>query len=317
MPTLTGVVTSTTLNVRPEPNTLKKPIGTLNRGASIDILDRTGGWFKIPWKGATAFVHGDYVAIKEAEPAAGFFHEEEDLKSVPLPPEEAKRVTVSGGLSPVQRLVARTWNSQGGLLRVLSDRVAIEPAATVAVLCVESGGKGFNTDGSMIIRFENHVFWREWGKTNAALFESHFSNNKAQGWKDHEFRENLRGKWREFHGDQLLEWRVLEFARSLHDTAALRSISMGSPQIMGFNHARVGYDSVHSMFDAFRSDIRFHTIALFDFLQGPGTTSPLVVALQRKRFSDFASLYNGPGQAAMYGERIQAHAEAFVSMVSL
>ncbi|HET6272949.1 MAG TPA: N-acetylmuramidase domain-containing protein [Bacteroidota bacterium] len=316
MPGLTGVVTATTLNVRPEPTTLKQPIGTLKRGISVSILDRAGGWFKIPWSGAAGYVHGDYLTIQDSNPAAGFFHEEDDLKIVPLPPKEFERIDVSSSFSPIQRLVARTWNSQGGLLEILSDRVGIEPATTVAVLCVESGGKGFNADGSMIIRFENHVFWREWGKTNAALFAAHFAYDQTKGWRDHKFREKSNGKWREFHGDQQLEWRVLEFARTLHDSAALRSISMGGPQIMGFNHARIGYDSVHSMFNTFRNDIRYQTIALFDFLQGPGTTSPMVVALQRKKFNDFASMYNGPGQAAMYGERIQTHAETFSSLIS-
>jgi hypothetical protein len=316
MPGLTGVVTASTLNVRPEPTTTRQPVGTLTRGASVTILGQTGGWFKIQWNGSAGFVHGDFIALQDANPAAGFFHEEDDLRIVPLPPKEPERIAVPSTFSPIQRLVARTWNAQGGLLKVLSDRVGIEPATTVAVLCVESGGKGFNPDGSMIIRFENHVFWREWGKTNAPLFESHFGYNQGQGWKDHKFREKPRGPWREFHGDQQLEWRVLDFARALHDIAALRSISMGGPQIMGFNHARVGYDSVKAMFDAFRSHVRFQTMALFDFLQGPGTTSPMVVALQRRKFNDFASLYNGPGQAAEYGFRIEKHAEAFTSIFS-
>ena len=314
MPEIIGVVTASTLNVRPKPSTLQPAIGTLRRGSSVTILNRDGGWCRIPWHGSQAFVHGDFLTIKETNPAAGFFHEDDDMKIVPLSPRESERLPVASDFAPIQRLVARTWNVQGGLLKILSDRIGIEPATSVAVLCVESGGKGFNADGSMVIRFENHVFWREWGKGNATTFAAHFSFNEAQGWKDHKFREKPAGKWGECHGDQLREWRVLDFARSLHDIAALRSISMGGPQIMGFNHARAGYDSVHSMFNAFRNDVRYQTIALFDFLQGPGTTSPMVVALQRKKFGDFAALYNGPGQAAEYGFRIERHVEAFRSL---
>jgi hypothetical protein len=80
---------------------------------------------------------------------------------------------------------------------------------------------------------------------------------------------------------------------------------------MGFNHPRIGYDSVREMFDAFQSDIKYQILGLFDFLKGPGTTSPMIEALQRKRFEIFASHYNGQGQAAHYGDLIEGYFEIF------
>jgi len=74
-----------------------------------------------------------------------------------------------------------------------------------------------------------------------------------------------------FHGKQDQEWRVFEFARKLSEPAAMRSISMGGPQIMGFNHSRIGYDSAGEMFHAFESDIRYHVLGLFDFIKGSGS----------------------------------------------
>ena len=50
------------------------------------------------------------------------------------------------------------------------------------------------------------------------------------------------------------EWSVFEFARTFDDDAAKLSISMGLPQIMGFNYRSVGYESVDAMFDAFSRD---------------------------------------------------------------
>lgn len=91
----------------------------------------------------------------------------------------------------------------------------------------------------------------------------------------------------------------------------MRSISMGGPQIMGFNHARIGYDSVREMFNAFQSEIRYQILGLFDFVKGPGTSSPMIVALQRKKFEEFAARYNGPGQAARYGDLVESHFEIF------
>jgi hypothetical protein len=163
----------------------------------------------------------------------------------------------------------------------------------------------------MIIRFENHVFWREWGKKNESKFKVHFQYNPSQTWTGHKFREKATGEWKTFHGDQAAEWRAFEFARKLNETAAMRSISMGLPQIMGFNAAAVGYDSVEGMFSAFQGDIRYQVLGLFDFIKGPGTTSPMLSALQRKGYNDFAARYNGPGQAAVYGARISSHVDAF------
>ncbi len=91
----------------------------------------------------------------------------------------------------------------------------------------------------------------------------------------------------------------------------MRSISMGAPQIVGFNHARIGYDSVRGMFAAFQRDIRYQILGLFDFLKGPGMSSPMIVALQHRQFGDFAARYNGPGQAARYGDLIESHYEIF------
>jgi hypothetical protein len=77
--------------------------------------------------------------------------------------------------------------------------------ATVAVLAVESRGQGFGLDGRMIIRFENHVFWRQWGKDNNDVFDEHFRFNPTKRWTNHEFRENPDEGWNRFHGNQKQE----------------------------------------------------------------------------------------------------------------
>jgi len=115
--------------------------------------------------------------VVETEPAAGFLFERDELQGVPLPPAAAGLIKLPSGCTAAQKTVAQTWNSQGALLQALSDTVGLEPAAAVAVLCVESGGKGFADDGRMVIRFENHVFWDKWGKVHADVFNAHFRFN--------------------------------------------------------------------------------------------------------------------------------------------
>ena len=121
----------------------------------------------------------------------------------------------------------------------------------MAVLAIESGGRGFAADGRMIIRFENHLFFRQWGQTNRDVFAKHFSFNSEKNWQEHRWRQFTNQPFADFHGTQDGEWRVFSFARTLDDTAAKLSISMGGPQIVGFNYPTLGYESVHQMYDAF------------------------------------------------------------------
>lgn len=306
-----GVVTASRLNVRPEPSTERPPLGSLPRGARIELLERAGAWYRIRAGELEGYVHGDFVRTVDELAAAGFLRERAELAQLPLEPPEQQRIAPAPSFTARERLVARAWNQSGGLLAPLSELIQIETGAALAVLTVESGGKAFGADGRMIIRFENHVFWREWGQANQALFAEHFRFDPAKPWSGHRFRPSAAGPWEAFHGKQDAEWRVFEFASALHEVAARRSISMGAPQIMGFNFAKAGYESVGEMFEAFRADVRFQILGLFDFIKGPGTTSPLLVALQRGRFTDFAAGYNGPANAAEYAARLEADFEIF------
>jgi hypothetical protein len=176
------------------------------------------------------------------------------------------------------------------------------------VLCVESSGKGFDPGNQdrMIIRFENHKFWKYWGKTNPDRFERHFTYKAGQVWKGHKWRKAPDHAWQAFHGRQHAEWEVLTFARAIENDAALMSISMGAPQIMGFNYRAVGYRNVQEMFDTFAEGIEAHIEGMFEFM------SPAMVRhLQRRDFTAFAGLYNGSGQKETYGLWIKKHYEAF------
>jgi len=307
----TGIVTASSLNLRATPSTSGTLVAQLPRGAVVEIVDRSGSWYQVHSPAGDGFVHGDFVSVVETEPAASFLFERDDLKAVPLAPSDAGLIKLPSGGTAAQKTVTQTWNTQGGLLQALSDLVALEPGAAVAVLCVESGGKGFGADGRMIIRFENHVFWDKWGQTHVDVFNAHFRFNPQKRWLGHQFRSDPNGAWLPCHTSQDVEWRVLAFARGLDNRAGLFSISMGGPQIMGFNNHLIGYEDPETMFANFSSDLRFQILGLFDFVKGSGTTSKMLEALRRNRFNDFASLYNGPGQAAEYGSRIQSFYTAF------
>ena len=109
--------------------------------------------------------------------------------------------------------------------------------------------------------------------------------------------------------DQDGEWEVFDFACTLDDTAARLSISMGGPQIMGFNYAALGYASVQQMFDAFAASERNQVVGFFDFVRSRGEEA--IQKLQGSDFVGFARFYNGSGQAEYYGSLIRRAYEAY------
>lgn len=237
----------------------------------------------------------------------GYLWENDELRNVALEP-PADQFRSEAGVGPLGAALVRTWNQYGGLLGSLCNVVGVDPACVLAVLHTESGGRGWGPDGRMIIRFENHLFRQFLG--NDELFNTHFAFDPNVVWKGHFYRRD--GDWIDFHQQlQAGEWDVLEFARGLSDDGALLSISMGIPQIMGFNHALIGYPSVREMFDRFSTDIRYQIIGMFDFIRGNGDTSPMLEALRTRSYESFATGYNGSGQAVFYGGLIRGAVGAF------
>lgn len=301
--------TTTILNLRSGPGTEHNIITMLPADTEVTILEREGEWLKVATPTHTGYVHGDFILVEFEGTPPGHFSSPTDpnlppLPDVPLEPADIEKIPTAGTSGNEARL-ARTWNRFGGLLTELSNRLRIDPGVAVAVLVAESGGSGFSSDGRMIIRFENHIFNNLWGKQNPGIFAQHFRFDSPRTWQGHQWRPTLDSPWRSFHGNQSREWEVCNFAMSLDETAAKKSISMGGPQIMGFNFSALGYESVQQMFSAFSASEAYQIIGFFNFVQGPTTDARRMLALQRLDFDAFAALYNGPGQAALYGEIIR------------
>src|SRR3546814_29310 len=127
------------------------------------------------------------VAIVDPE-GRGFLAADVQLQRAGVEAPEGEGLASDGGAT--EAAVARAWNLYGGLLSELASRAGIEPSQAVAVLCVESGGRGFGPDGRAIIRFENHIFRRRLGDARAAEFNRHFRIGGPQSWLGHEFRSS-------------------------------------------------------------------------------------------------------------------------------
>ncbi len=296
-----GFVNANLLNIRSLPNRNAEKIGRLKRNNKVIIIEEVDSWYKIKYKQGFGYVFGKFIEVKAKKPKKTFLFKDESLNKIAVEPEH--KLAVEG--NRIEKIVRTTYNKYGNLLEHLSNKLGIELAAAVAVLSVESGGVGIK-DGRALIRFENHLFYKYWGKFNQKEYYKHFKFAAGKNWLGHKFRENSRDDWQNFHGEQDEEYKVLNFARNIDDDKALLSISMGLPQILGSNASIIGYDSVQEMFNNFNKDIRYHIFALFDFF------SPRMVKyLRKKEFVNFAKYYNGRGQARRYGKFIQDYYEAF------
>jgi hypothetical protein len=237
-----------------------------------------------------------------------------------------------------EQIVAAAWNRHGELLSPLAEELGLPSGAVVAVLCVESGGKGFGLDGRLMIRFENQIFWQRWGcltEANREAFRLHFRFHPEKKWTGHMYRvvsevgtsKPGAGDWRTSHQNQTAEWESLETARTLEETEALCSTSMGCAQLMGFHFARVGYGTVQEMFRAFgqaEEGERHQISAMFRFIAGVQSevenekparnVSPMLRALRQSDFVRFAKLYNGSGKAGEYGQKLARYRDIFLKM---
>lgn len=271
------------LNLRTGPS----PDYPIRRGlahrATLQILFDEEEWLFVLANGLEGYVHRDYV-----EPA-----------TTTQPPQSRMDTT--------QLRLWHIWSRHSGLLNTQARRLDIEPEVALAVFLVESSGEAFGPDGRMVIRFENHLFFRYWGEANLDRFRQHFQMDPNVPWLPvgHTWRADPSQPWQPVHGNQDREWAVFEFARSLDEDAALRAISMGAPQIMGFNHQLAGYETPLAMFNAFSSGEARQIEGFFAFLAG----RDLAKHLRTQNYLAFAKGYNGSGQAQYYMERLLAALE--------
>lgn len=242
-----------------------------------------------------------------------------------LRPEMTARIVGESGRS------AGIWNAYGGYLQTRANELGVNVEDLVAVLQIESGGKGFDkTTGKPILRFENHVFKRmleTLGAYDQDLFDKHFRFDSNQGWLGHTYRGGSlgspTGEWRTFHGDQTRENDVLALAASWNAEAAYRSASYGLPQIMGFNYGMMNHASAMEMYESFAASIERQLDGLLAFLSASvkscsGLHTDSVAAIEHLRTSPpdyvkFACNYNGGGQKEYYGGRIEDAATVFRS----
>ncbi|MFT3890276.1 MAG: N-acetylmuramidase domain-containing protein [Anaerolineales bacterium] len=226
------------------------------------------------------------------------------LENVAMPAPANQRINDNG-------LLARIWNTYGGLLTAIANKMTFDVAIAVAIIAQESGGQAYGADGRLLIRFENHLFYDNWGTQHPTVYNAHFQTGSPR-WTGHKWRPTANGVWRDVHASQSSEWDVFTYARTLDDDAAKKSISIGLPQVLGSNYGILGFASVDDMFNAFVASERNQVVAFFDFLQGNGSSA--TNALRNRDFRTIATIYNGAGNADLYARLIKGHYDSFIKL---
>ncbi len=245
-----------------------------------------------------------------------YFKDSPALRAAPLA--APAPIVVPQGWSAMRRRLARIGNRLGGLMDRLASEAQVSLPGVLAVWSVEGGGLE-HVRGRAIIRFENHLLFRSWGRANAPAYDAHFQHGGHAGvagkaWENHRIRPTGAGPFATLHGDQEREYRALELATRLAGAeTAQRCISIGGPQILVSNHRVIGYATPGDMVRAFQDDERWHVLGFFDFCrhQPAPAAGALLAALRAANWAEFARYYNGPGQVQTYSALLaQSFSEA-------
>ena len=167
----------------------------------------------------------------------------------------------------------------------VAELLGCEPAALKAVQQVETGGRGgFFSPGRPAILFEGHIFWTQLKKSGSNP-EDYVKGN-----------ENiLYPKWEKGHyKGGIGEYDRLEQARKINREAADASASWGMFQIMGFNYAACGEESIESFVRSMCESEFKQLLLTANFIK---KNSQMLQALQARDWAVFAKCYNGPAYA--------------------
>ncbi|MFC5386146.1 N-acetylmuramidase domain-containing protein [Aquamicrobium segne] len=177
-----------------------------------------------------------------------------------------------------------------------AKRAGIEPAALLAVMEVESGGRLFavvNGRNEPLIRFEGHYFDRR------------LSGVKQMQARQQGLSSPVAGAIAN-PSTQAKRWNLLEKAARIDANAAYESTSWGVGQVMGAHWSWLGFANVQGLVGEARSGAAGQIRLMVRYINKAG----LVKLLNTHDWQGFARSYNGPAFAKNSYDRKLAAAYA-------
>lgn len=167
-----------------------------------------------------------------------------------------------------------TFTAEG--IALAAKRLGVDVPTVRAVAEVESNGQGFLPDGRPKILFERHIF-------------SRLTDRKFDAGHPDISNPDLGN-----YDGGAAEYNRLYRALQLDAEAAVQSASFGAFQILGMNWKLCGERSLHGFVFAMHHDADAHLHLFTSFVLNRGIADEL----QRKDWSGFAKVYNGPNYSA-------------------
>ncbi len=182
-------------------------------------------------------------------------------------------------------------------IAALADQLQCHPADLEAIAEVESRGFGWFKDGRIKILVEKHWFYKYLkGQVRAEAV--------AAGLARKRWIHPKRGGYRE-QKTAAARYEILAAMMKIDAEAAMKSISVGKFQIMGFNHGICGYASAGAMFKAFCAGEAEQLAAFGNFLRAKSAVEPL----RRRRFDQVETIYNGGGLGGAYARKMKTESD--------
>lgn len=166
-----------------------------------------------------------------------------------------------------------------------AEALNVTPREFKTILQVEAPKGGFLDDGQVTILYERHIFHKLTGGVYSAKYPL-ISNAKSGGYGAEGQNQHNR----------------LAQAVALNRDAALKSTSWGKPQIMGFNYAAAGFETLQDFITAMHESEQRQIEAFISFLR-KDKGGKMIPMLREHRWMDLAMAYNG---APEYAKRLQA-----------
>ena len=175
-------------------------------------------------------------------------------------------------------------------LQQLAKEFGIEVEKLKAVDTVESGGKGFDTNGKIIIQFEPSWFKRLAKKEYDDYLKICNKIPKDRTPSEQSFYLKFEKVLSNKVSLQVAEWENFNLAFAINPNVAMESTSIGRFQVMGFHWKLLGFKSVGEMWDFAKNSEKNQVWLGLKFIQ---SNKKMFDALKNGDWARFAYFYNG------------------------
>jgi|GEM_PF-1638973 len=236
-----------------------------------------------------------------------------DSKGNKAIPVEVELQLAEGAVEPVTNIL-EFKQRYGSLLDNYASKLGIDVNVLGAIVFTESSGGGFYPNGSLKIRFEDHIFYGSLGGaelSTRSILKQYFIHAHPD-YENEKYRWTLDedSVWLQTHipgNQQFSEYDVFALAKSLDEDAAYNAISMGFGQVMGFNAWAAGYSSAKEMYNDFSSSEQKQIEGMMSFIEKYNGGS-LHTKLRNGDIDGFGKGYNGSGN---YADKIKKNIELY------